>query len=42
MSVFSDAEIDYLGSQRLGRLATVGRDGIAACRPRRLPLQRRC
>jgi len=28
MSVFSDAEIDYLGSQRLGRLATVGRDGM--------------
>ena len=28
MSVFSDAEIEYLGSQRLGRLATVGRDGV--------------
>jgi pyridoxamine 5'-phosphate oxidase family protein len=28
MSVFSDAEIDYLGSQRLGRLATVGRVGM--------------
>ena len=28
MSVFSDVEIDYLGSQRLGRLATVGRDGM--------------
>ncbi len=28
MSVFSDAEIDYLGSQRLGRLATVGQDGM--------------
>ena len=28
MSVFSDAELDYLGSQRLGRLATVGRDGM--------------
>jgi pyridoxamine 5'-phosphate oxidase family protein len=28
VSVFSDAEIDYLGSQRLGRLATVGRDGM--------------
>jgi len=28
MSVFSDAEIDYLGSQRLGRLDTVGRDGM--------------
>jgi pyridoxamine 5'-phosphate oxidase family protein len=28
MSVFSDAEIDYLGSQRLGRLATVGHDGM--------------
>jgi hypothetical protein len=27
MSVFSDAEIEYLGSQRLGRLATVGHDG---------------
>jgi pyridoxamine 5'-phosphate oxidase family protein len=28
MSVFSEAEIEYLGSQRLGRLATVGRDGV--------------
>ena len=28
MSAFSDAEIDYLGSQRLGRLATVGNDGM--------------
>ena len=28
MSVFSDAEIQYLGSQRLGRLATVGQDGM--------------
>jgi pyridoxamine 5'-phosphate oxidase family protein len=28
MSVFSDAELDYLGSQRLGRLATVGHDGM--------------
>jgi pyridoxamine 5'-phosphate oxidase family protein len=28
MSAFSHAEIDYLGSQRLGRLATVGKDGI--------------
>ena len=28
MSVFRDAEIEYLGSQRLGRLATVGRDGM--------------
>jgi pyridoxamine 5'-phosphate oxidase family protein len=28
MSVFSDAELDYLGSQRLGRLATVGQDGM--------------
>jgi hypothetical protein len=28
VSVFSDAEIDYLGSQRLGRLATVGQDGM--------------
>jgi len=27
MSVFTDAEIEYLGSQRLGRLATVGEDG---------------
>ena len=27
MAVFSDKEIAYLGSQRLGRLATVGRDG---------------
>jgi len=28
MSVFSGAELDYLGSQRLGRLATVGHDGM--------------
>ena len=28
MSAFSDAEIEYLGSQRLGRLATVGNDGM--------------
>ena len=28
VSVFSDAEIEYLESQRLGRLATVGRDGL--------------
>lgn len=28
MSVFSAGEIDYLGSQRLGRLATVGQDGM--------------
>ena len=27
MSVFSDAEREYLGSQRFGRLATVGPDG---------------
>jgi len=26
--MFSDAEIEYLGSQRLGRLATVGHDGM--------------
>jgi pyridoxamine 5'-phosphate oxidase family protein len=28
VSVFSDAEIEYLESQRLGRLATVGHDGM--------------
>jgi pyridoxamine 5'-phosphate oxidase family protein len=28
MGVFTDAEIDYFGSQRLGRLATVGQDGV--------------
>jgi pyridoxamine 5'-phosphate oxidase family protein len=28
MSVFRDAEIEYLRSQRLGRLATVGHDGM--------------
>jgi nitroimidazol reductase NimA-like FMN-containing flavoprotein (pyridoxamine 5'-phosphate oxidase superfamily) len=27
MSVFTDAEIEYLESQRLGRLATVGHNG---------------
>jgi pyridoxamine 5'-phosphate oxidase family protein len=28
MSVFSDAELLYLGERRLGRLATVGRNGM--------------
>jgi pyridoxamine 5'-phosphate oxidase family protein len=28
MSAFSEKEIEYLGSQRPGRLATVGRDGV--------------
>jgi pyridoxamine 5'-phosphate oxidase family protein len=28
VSVFGDAEIEYLAGQRLGRLATVGRDGM--------------
>jgi pyridoxamine 5'-phosphate oxidase family protein len=28
MSVFTDAEIEYLNDQRLGRLATVGADGM--------------
>jgi pyridoxamine 5'-phosphate oxidase family protein len=27
MGIFSDAEIDYLNSQPLGRLATIGEDG---------------
>ncbi len=27
MSVFSEAELDYLAGQRLGRIATVGADG---------------
>lgn len=27
MSVFTDSELDYLGGQRLGRIATVGPDG---------------
>ena len=27
MSVFTDVELDYLASQRLGRIATVGADG---------------
>ena len=27
MSVFTDSELDYLSSQRLGRIATVGPDG---------------
>ena len=34
MSVFSDAEISYLQSQRLGRIATAGRD----CQPHVVPL----
>lgn len=28
MSVFSDQELDYLGGRRLGRLATIGADGL--------------
>jgi pyridoxamine 5'-phosphate oxidase family protein len=28
VSMFSDAEIEYMGSQRLGRLATVGHDSM--------------
>ena len=28
MSAFTDAELEFLGSQRLGRLATVGADGM--------------
>ena len=28
MNAFTDAEIEYLKSQRLGRLATVGRNGL--------------
>jgi pyridoxamine 5'-phosphate oxidase family protein len=27
MSVFTDAELEFLASQRLGRIATVGKDG---------------
>jgi len=27
MSVFTDKELEYLGGQRLGRIATVGADG---------------
>lgn len=27
MSVFTDSELEYLASQRLGRIATVGPDG---------------
>lgn len=33
MSAFSDAEVAYLTSQPLGRLATVGPDGRPAVRP---------
>ena len=28
MSVFTEQQLEYLGSQRLGRIATVGRDGM--------------
>jgi pyridoxamine 5'-phosphate oxidase family protein len=28
MSVFSDQELDYLAGRRLGRLATIGADGL--------------
>jgi pyridoxamine 5'-phosphate oxidase family protein len=38
MSVFSDAELDCLRSQRLGRLATVGQDGM----PHVVPVAFRC
>jgi pyridoxamine 5'-phosphate oxidase family protein len=34
MSAFTDAEIDYLNSQRIGRIATVGPDG----RPHVIPV----
>jgi pyridoxamine 5'-phosphate oxidase family protein len=33
MSVFTDAERKYLGSQLLGRLATIGPDGAPQVRP---------
>lgn len=33
MSVFSQIEIDYLGGQKLGRLATVGADGAPRVTP---------
>lgn len=33
MSVFTPTEIEYLGSQRLGRLATVGKDGAPHVMP---------
>lgn len=32
-AVFTDAELAYLGAQRLGRLATVGPDGAPQVRP---------
>jgi pyridoxamine 5'-phosphate oxidase family protein len=38
MSVFTDAEIAYLGSQQLGRLATIGQDGG----PHVVPVAYRC
>jgi len=33
MSTFTDAEIEFLNSQRLGRLATVGADGMPHVMP---------
>ena len=33
MSAFTSAELEYLASQRLGRLATVGRDGAPHVMP---------
>lgn len=33
MSIFTDAELAYLGSQRLARLATIGPDGGPQVRP---------
>jgi hypothetical protein len=38
MTTFTDAEIEFLNSQRLGRLATVGADGMPwiRVRPRRI------
>ncbi|MBA3279235.1 MAG: PPOX class F420-dependent oxidoreductase [Geodermatophilaceae bacterium] len=32
-AVFTAAELDYLGTQRLGRLVTLGRDGAPQVRP---------
>lgn len=33
MTTFTAAELDYLGSQRLARLATIGPDGAPQVRP---------
>jgi hypothetical protein len=38
MSSFTDIELAYLGDRRLGRVATVGKDGTPPVAPSEAPL----